>query len=122
VLAKAREAMNARQAAFEAALRYRVPIAMGTDCEGQDLLPHGPNARELELFVRGGMTTHEAIIAGTSGAAKCIGLEREIGAVEPGRVADVIAVAGNPLADITELQRVQFVMKDGQVVRDLPAA
>ena len=67
VLAKAREVMTARQSSFEAALRHGVPIAMGTDIGGQDLLPHGRNAEELALLVAGGMSTSDAIVAGNLG-------------------------------------------------------
>ena len=81
VLAKAHEVMTARQSSFEAALRHGVPIAMGTDIGGQDLLPHGRNAEELALLVAGGMSTSDAIVAATLGAAHCIGLEREIGSI-----------------------------------------
>jgi imidazolonepropionase-like amidohydrolase len=118
VLAKAREVMTARQSSFEAALRHGVPIAMGTDIGGQDLLPHGRNAEELALLVAGGMSTSDAIVAATLGAARCIGLEREIGSIERGKVADLIAVEGDPLSDITLTQRVAFVMKSGQIVRN----
>jgi imidazolonepropionase-like amidohydrolase len=118
VLAKAREVMTARQSSFEAALRHDVPIAMGTDIGGQDLLPHGRNAEELALLVAGGISTGDAIVAATLGAAHCIGLEREIGSIEPGKVADLIAVAGDPLSEITLTQRVEFVMKSGQIVRN----
>jgi imidazolonepropionase-like amidohydrolase len=118
VLAKAREVMTARQSSFEAALRHGVPIAMGTDIGGQDLLPHGRNAEELALLVAGGMSTSDAIVAATLGAAHCIGLEREIGSIERGKVADLIAVEGDPLSDIALTQRVEFVMKSGQIVRN----
>lgn len=118
VLAKAREVMTARAASFEAALRHGVPIAMGTDIGGQDLLPHGRNAEELALLVQAGMAPSDAIVAGTLGAARCIGLEADIGSIEPGKQADLIAVHGDPVQDVTELQRVAFVMKSGQVVQN----
>jgi imidazolonepropionase-like amidohydrolase len=118
VLAKAREVMMARQSSFAAALRHAVPIAMGTDIGGQDLLPHGRNAEELALLVAAGMSTSDAIVAATLGAARCIGLEREIGSIEAGKVADLIAVEGDPLKDITVTQRVEFVMQSGQIVRN----
>ncbi|MCA9878786.1 MAG: amidohydrolase family protein, partial [Thermomicrobiales bacterium] len=95
VLAKARGALPARQRSMEAALRHGVPIAMGTDIGGQDLLPHGRNAAELSLLVRFGMSPADALVAGTLGAARCIGLEGERGSLEPGKVADIIAVPGN---------------------------
>jgi imidazolonepropionase-like amidohydrolase len=117
VLAKAREVITARQSSFEAALHHGVPIAMGTDIGGQDLLPHGRNAEELALLVANGMSNSDAIVAGTLGAARCIGLEQEIGSIEAGKVADLIAVGGDPLRDISLLQRIEFVMKSGEVVR-----
>jgi len=118
VLAKAREVKVARQASLEAAFRHGVPIAMGTDIGGQDLLPHGRNAAELALLVAAGMSPSDAIVAGTSGAAHCIGLEADIGAIEPGKVADLIAVPGDPLHDIKVLQDVLWVMQWGRVVHD----
>lgn len=118
VLAKARDIMPARQASMEAALRHGVPIAMGTDIGGQDLLPHGRNAEELALLVASGTSASEAIVAGTLGAARCIGLEQHVGSIEVGKAADLIAVAGDPLRDITCLKHVAFVMKSGEVVRN----
>lgn len=116
VLAKAREVTVARQASLEAAFRHGVPIAMGTDIGGQDLMPHGRNAAELALLVAAGMSPGDAIVAGTSGAARCIGQEAEIGSIEPGRLADLIAVPGDPLHDITLLQDVPWVMQWGRIV------
>lgn len=118
VLAKAREVMAVRQGTFETALRHGVPIAMGTDIGGQNLLPHGRNAEELALLMGSGMSAGEAIVAGTLGAARCIGLAGEIGSIEAGKAADLIAVTGDPLQDITRLQHVNFVMQDGRVVKD----
>jgi imidazolonepropionase-like amidohydrolase len=65
-----------------------------------------------------GMTSLDVIRAITTNAAEMLGWQDRVGAIEPGRFADIVAVAGNPIADITELERVQFVMKDGQVVRN----
>ena len=123
VLAKAREALDARQRSMEAALRNGVPIAMGTDIGGQDLLPHGRNAAELALLVRYGMSPTDAIVAATLGAARCLGLSDERGSLEPGKVADIIAVPGNPLQDISVTERVAFVMQNGNVIKnELPVA
>jgi imidazolonepropionase-like amidohydrolase len=92
-----------------------VKIAFGTDTFGMS--NHGENAQEFALLVKAGMPTMEAIKAATWNAADLIGDTADIGTVQPGRYADVIAVAGDPLADVTVLQHVQFVMKAGQVVK-----
>ncbi len=91
-----------------------VKIAFGTD---QGLAPHGTNAREFALMVKAGMTPMDAIKAATSAAADLIGDPADIGSVQPGRFADLVAVAGDPLKDVTELERVQFVMKGGVVYK-----
>ena len=80
-------------------------------------IPHGRNADECELLVRHGMPPAEAIKAATVNAADLLGLAAEIGTIEPGKRADLIAVAGDPLRDVTVLKNVGFVMKDGRVVR-----
>lgn len=98
------------------ALRKAVPrgvkIAFGTDA---GVSKHGRNADEFELMVQHGMTPATAIQAATVNAADLLGLRAEIGTLEPGKRADLIAVAGDPLRDVTVLKRVGFVMKDGQV-------
>jgi imidazolonepropionase-like amidohydrolase len=113
-----RDGMPDKHRAFRCALEAGVPIAMGTDCSGQDLLPHGPNALEAELMVRAGMSPRDAVVAATGNAARAIGLGDEIGTLERGKQADVIAVATNPLEDVAALQRVVFVMQGGRVVVD----
>ena len=78
---------------------------------------HGQNALEEVWLVKAGLTPMEAIRAATVDAAKLLGLEDKIGEIKGGKLADIIAVNGNPLEDITSLERVQFVMKNGQVVK-----
>jgi imidazolonepropionase-like amidohydrolase len=97
------------------AYRAGVKIAFGTD---QGLAPHGQNAQEFALMVKAGMTPIDAITAATASAAELIGDTADIGSVQAGRYADIIAVNGDPLADVTELERVQFVMKGGTVYKD----
>ena len=92
-----------------------VKIALGTDLNVQPNM--GENAIELETYVDLGMSPMEAIVAGTRNAANAIGLGREIGTLEPGKLADILAVAGNPLADIRSLRRrenIELVMREGQ--------
>ena len=92
-----------------------VKIAFGTDTFGLSL--HGENAQEFPLLVRAGMTPMEAILTATRNAADLIGDSADIGSVQPGRYADLVAVAADPLADVTALEHVDFVMKGGAVVR-----
>jgi imidazolonepropionase-like amidohydrolase len=79
------------------------------------VVPHGQNAREFAYRVRLGQSAMDAITSATKTAAEIIGWSDRVGTVEPGRFADLIAVAGDPLRDITELERVKWVMK-GAVV------
>jgi imidazolonepropionase-like amidohydrolase len=92
-----------------------VKIAFGTDTFGMS--NHGENAQEFALLVKAGMSPMEAIKAATWNAADLIGDTDDIGTVQPGRYADIIAVNGDPLKDVTTLERVQFVMKGGQVYK-----
>ncbi|MDE0680534.1 MAG: amidohydrolase family protein [Gammaproteobacteria bacterium] len=98
-----------------AAHKAGVTIAAGTDA---GVTKHGNNARELELYVEHGLTPEEAIVTATVNAAAAIGMEDELGTVEPGRIADLIAVAGDPLTDISVLMNVQVVIQGGRVVKD----
>ena len=91
-----------------------VRIAFGTD---SGVSAHGDNAQEFALLVRAGLTPLEAIQAATVGAAAHLRIDGEAGRIAPGLPADLIAVAGDPLADVTELERVRFVMKGGVVYR-----
>jgi imidazolonepropionase-like amidohydrolase len=91
-----------------------VKIAFGTD---ESFAPHGQNAREFALMVKAGMSPMDAIIAATASAADLIGDTQDIGSVQTGRYADIVAVSGDPLKDITELERIQFVMKGGVVYK-----
>lgn len=99
---------------FPKQLAAGVLIAMGSDVGP---FPHGTQAREFVLMVKYGMKPLAALQAGTLNGAKLLGWEHEIGTIKPGYLADVIAVAGNPLEDISAVQHVTFVMKGGVVYR-----
>jgi imidazolonepropionase-like amidohydrolase len=93
-------------------------IMMGSGADGATYA-HGTQALDFEALVeRGGLTPARALQAGTLINAEIMGVKDRVGSLEPGKLADVIAVAGDPLADITELKRVKFVMKGGKVIRD----
>jgi imidazolonepropionase-like amidohydrolase len=102
-------------------LRKAVPkgvrIAFGTDA---GVSKHGRNADEFELMVKYGMTPATALQSATVGAASLLGREADVGTLEPGKRADLIAVDGDPLADVTVLKQVPFVLKDGREFRDGP--
>jgi len=99
---------------FRKQLAAGVPMAVGSDVGP---FPHGTQAREFELLVKYGMTPLAAIQAGTLNGAKVLGWQDQIGALKPGYFADVIAVPGDPVADISVLGKVSFVMKSGVVYR-----
>src|SRR5256885_126935 len=106
--------VNLERKAFGRALRRGVKIAMGTDVGGFPWTEIN-QAKEFEYYVQYGMTPMQAIQSGTSVAAALLGQDQNFGAIAPGLYADIIAVAGDPTRDITELQRVKFVMKGGAV-------
>jgi imidazolonepropionase-like amidohydrolase len=99
---------------FRRQIAAGVPMAAGSDVGP---FPHGTQAREFELMVKYGMTPLAALQAGTLNGAKLLGWQDRIGALKPGYFADVIAVPGNPLTDISVLGKVSFVMKGGAVYR-----
>src|SRR6266853_334118 len=97
---------------FRRAVAQGLKIAFGS---GVGPFPHGTQNKEFEYMVKFGMTTVQAIRAATSDAANMMGWQERVGSVEPGKFADLVAVEGNPIADITELERIKFVMKGGEV-------
>ena len=100
---------------FRRAVRAGVKIAYGTDA---GVYPHGWNGKQFTFMVRYGLTPMQAIQSATTSAADLLGWADKVGAVVPGLYADLVAVDGDPLADITELERVKFVMKGGIVYKD----
>jgi imidazolonepropionase-like amidohydrolase len=98
--------------ALEKAVPAGVKIAFGTDA---GVSKHGRNADEFELLVKHGMTPMQAIVAATTNAADLLGLAKEVGSIEPGKSADIIAVSGDPLKDVRVLKSVGFVMRAGVV-------
>jgi imidazolonepropionase-like amidohydrolase len=109
--------VDLEKAAFQKALKKNVKIAMGTDAGGFDWKEIN-QAKEFEYYVNYGMTPLQAIRTGTVVAAELLGWSDKMGTVEPGKWADLVAVSGDPLKDITELQRVKFVMKGGVVYKN----
>jgi len=103
-----------QRAAFGRALKKGVKIVMGTDVGGFPWTDIN-QAKEFEYYVQYGMTPMQAIKSGTSSAAELLGQQDNFGSIAPGLFADIVAVAGDPLRDITELQRIKFVMKGGTV-------
>jgi imidazolonepropionase-like amidohydrolase len=114
VQAKAARAMAARSDTFRRALALGVKVAFGTD---SGVSPHGVNAQEFALLVEHGMTPLAALRAATFDAATVLGLEREIGSLESGKAADVVAVAGDPFADVHATEHVVLVMKAGELYK-----
>ncbi|HEX3583641.1 MAG TPA: amidohydrolase family protein, partial [Thermoanaerobaculia bacterium] len=114
IAVKARAAHDAIFGMFHNAVNAGVKIALGTDSA---VSPHGQNAHEFGLMVANGMTPAAALRAGTQSAATLLGMIDRIGTLENGKLADIVAVPGNPLDDIHATEHVTFVMKDGAVVK-----
>jgi imidazolonepropionase-like amidohydrolase len=109
---------DAHKLSIEMALSMGVKVVAGTDAGG---FVHGDNAREIELLVEKGLTTMQAIQAATGWAAECIGLDADVGSVEPGKYADLLVIDGDPLAEIGVLRdrdRIKMVMKGGEAFVD----
>lgn len=113
-LRKDREIAQLQRDNFRKAHHAGVKMAYGTD---SGVHPHGDNGKQFRVMVEYGMTPAEAIRSATSNAADLLG-SKDVGVIEAGRFADLIAVAGDPLADVRLLERVPFVMKGGEIVKD----
>ena len=114
VLRKNEETTEAQREGFAKAVKAGVKLAFGTDSGGY---PHGMNAKQFAYQVRYGQTPMDAIRSATSVGAELLGWQDRVGAIEPGRLADLVAVRGDPLEDVDLLTDVDFVMKGGEVVK-----
>ncbi len=112
---KARAAAAQAQQMFQHAVKIGVPLAMGTDAGVE---PHGQNATEFYLMAKNGLPAAQALTAGTAGGAELLGILDKTGTLEAGKFADIVAVPGNPLADIHVTEHPVFVMKEGVVYRN----
>jgi imidazolonepropionase-like amidohydrolase len=108
------EMMRYRNATFRRAVEAGLTVGFGTDA---GVFEHGHNAREFQIRVENGERPMDAITSATSVNARILGWEADVGSVEPGKFADLIAVPGSPLDDITAMERVHWVMKGGEVYR-----
>jgi imidazolonepropionase-like amidohydrolase len=115
IAVKARAAAAQAQQMFQHAVKIGVPLAMGTDAGVE---PHGLNAREFSLMTKNGLSAAQALIAGTANGADLLGIADQTGTLTAGKSADVVAVAGNPLADMRATEHPLFVMKAGTVYVD----
>src|SRR5881409_1901113 len=112
--AKAKAATAARSEMFRNAVKMGIKISFGTDAA---VYPHGQNAKEFKLMVDLGMAPIDALKSATSNDAELLGIGQKVGTLEKGKLADVIAMAGDPTSDITATERVSFVMKEGKIIR-----
>ncbi len=115
--AKAKAAGAARSDMFRSAVKMGVKISFGTDAA---VFPHGQNAKEFKLMVDLGMTPIDALKSATATDAELLGIAQKVGTLEKGKLADIIAMPGDPTADITATERVSFVMKEGKIIRNGP--
>ena len=115
--AKAKAAAAARSDMFRNAVKMGIKISFGTDAA---VFPHGQNAKEFKLMVDLGMQPIDALKTATGNAADLFGVAQKTGTLEKAKFADVIAMPGDPTADITATERVSFVMKEGKIIRNGP--
>jgi imidazolonepropionase-like amidohydrolase len=112
IAVKARAASAQMQQMFQHAVKIGVPIALGTDAGVE---PHGQNAHEFSLMTKNGLAPAQALMAGTANGADLLGVSDKVGTLAAGKVADVVAVSGNPLNDISATEHPVFVMKEGMI-------
>jgi imidazolonepropionase-like amidohydrolase len=115
IAAKARAAAAQMQSMFQHAAKIGVKVAFGTDSAVQ---PHGLDAQEFSLMVKNGFTPAQALLAATAGGADLLGLADRIGTIQTGKLADLVAVPGDPLQDIRQTEKVTFVMQAGRVIKN----
>src|SRR5438045_1190402 len=116
--AKAKAATAARSEMFHNAIKMGIKISFGTDAA---VFPHGQNAKEFKLMVDLGMTPIDALKSATANDAELLGIGQKVGTLEKGKLADIIAMPGDPSLDITATERVSFVMRQGKIIRNGPA-
>jgi imidazolonepropionase-like amidohydrolase len=116
--AKAKAAYDARSEMFRNAVKMGIKISFGTDAA---VFPHGMNAKEFKLMVDLGLAPIDALKTATSNAADLLGIAQKTGTLEKGKLADIIAMPGDPTTDMTATERVSFVMKEGKIIRNGPA-
>jgi imidazolonepropionase-like amidohydrolase len=111
--------MRLLEQAFKRALAAGVPIVFGSGATSP-AIPHGKQADQFKWYAKWGMTAAQALQTAYMPAARMLnyGWENQIGSIEKGKFADIIAVSGNPLTDVTEMERVKFVMKSGMIIRN----
>ena len=116
--AKAKAAAAARSDMFRNAVKMGVKISFGTDAA---VFPHGQNAKEFKLMVDLGMTPIDTLKSATANDADLLGIAQKVGTLEKGKLADIVAMPGDPTSDITATERVSFVMKEGKIIRNGPS-
>ena len=118
IAAKARAAGAQAQTMFQHAVKLGTPIALGTDAAVE---PHGLNAREFSLMAKNGLTPAQSLMAGTAHGAELLGIADKVGTLSAGKLADIVAVAGNPLTDLKTTEHPLFVMKEGVIYLATPS-